>query len=377
VTETYPPDVNGVASTLSHLVRGLQARGHGVTVVRPDPHAPGWTGGAGDPAVIAVRSAPVPGYAGVRVGWPSRAILQRCWAAHRPDAVYVATEGPLGWSAVRVADRLGIPAFSGFHTNFHDYARHYRAGWLRPVIRHYLRRFHNRTRGTFVASPALRDELRAAGYRNVSVLGRGVDTALFTPARRSRALRSAWGASDRDLVAIHVGRVAAEKNIGLAIQAYRAMREAAGVRQLVVVGDGPARAGLEQAHGDLLFAGLRAGADLAAHYASADVFLFPSETETFGNVTLEAMASGLAVVAYAHAGARMHIADGETGVLVPYRDAPAFVARAAALARARARLPELRRRARAHAVTADWQSIVERFLMLLSGGREEVQGAGS
>jgi len=373
VTETYPPDVNGVASTMAHLVRGLRARDRRVTVVRPDPRLSGSAAGPPDPALTVVRSAPVPGYAGVRVGWPSAAILRRAWTADRPDVIYVATEGPLGWSAVGAATRLGIPAFSGFHTNFHQYARHYRACWLRPVITRYLRGFHNRTAGTLVPSRALRDDLRAAGFRNVSVLGRGVDTQLFTPARRSGALRSRWGVSDGGLVTLYVGRVAAEKNIGLAVDAYRAMQRAGCMARFVVVGDGPVLAGLRRSHPDLVFAGVQRGEDLATHYASADLFLFPSETETFGNVTLEAMASGLAVVAYGYAGARAHITDGETGVLVPYRDGAAFVARATALASAPHELSQLRRGARAHALTVDWQAVVERFERVLAGEGEELR----
>src|SRR5262249_27229099 len=158
----------------------------------------------------------------------------------------------------------------------------------------YLRWFHNRTRGTVVADPALRNELVTAGFERLSLLGRGVDSARFSPERRSAALRASWGVRDTDVVAIYVGRLAAEKNVPLAITAYRAMEQARSRTRLVIVGDGPQRSRLQRAHPDLIFCGMQTGESLAAHYASGDVFLFPSETETFGNVTLEAMASGLA-----------------------------------------------------------------------------------
>jgi len=372
VTETYPPEINGVALTLAHLVGGLRARGHSVSVVRPRQ--------PGDERVLAhrhldddvtlVAGVALPGYEEVRAGLPASGTLWRLWTRRRPDAVYVATEGPLGWSAVRTAERLGVPAFSGLHTKFAEYARHYRVGWLAPAIRRYLCRLHNRTRGTLVASAELGDQLRAAGFRNVSVLGRGVDSERFDPARRSLALRASWRAGEGDPVALYVGRLAPEKNVPLAIEAYRAMRRAHSGSRLVIVGDGPARRPLERAHPDLVFCGMRTGDQLAAHYASADLFLFPSETETFGNVTLEAMASGLVVVAYDYAAAHTHIAHGESGVLVPRGDTSAFVESAAALARWPDCLPPMRRRAREHAASVDWSGVVEQFEAFLTGALE-------
>jgi glycosyltransferase involved in cell wall biosynthesis len=281
--------------------------------------------------------------------------------------VYVATESALGWSAVRIARQLGIPVVSGFHTNFHVYARHHRAGCLGPLVLRYLRRFHNRTSGTLVPTADLRAQLQRLGFENLRLLGRGVDAELFAPARRSAALRTTWGARDEDLVALSVGRVAPEKNLPLAIAAYRAMRQASPATRLVVVGDGPLRSALETAHPDALFAGARTGEDLAAHYASADVFLFPSETETFGNVTLEALASGLAVLAYDYAAAHLYVRSGESGVLAPLGDAPAFIDAAVDLARAPHQVAAMRPRARAQALAASWPSIVARFEAVLAG----------
>jgi glycosyltransferase involved in cell wall biosynthesis len=280
--------------------------------------------------------------------------------------VYVATEGLLGWSAVRTAERLGIPVFSGFHTNFHSYSRHYRAGWLEPMIFRYLRRFHNRTSGTLVPSLDLYHRLRAIGLKNVSVLGRGVDNQLFTPARRCAALRRTWGVSEDALVVLYVGRLAPEKNLGLAIEAFRAMQRLSHVSRLVIVGDGPLHTALQKDHPDLVFCGTHRGEQLARHYASADVFLFPSETETFGNVTLEAMASGLVVVAYDYAAAGMHIRHGETGILVPYGEATAFVDAAVKLASAPQSLDRIRQHARAYVTALDWSGIVQRFATLLT-----------
>jgi len=361
VTETYAPEINGVARTLGHLVEGLRARGHVVSVVRPRQRAADGAAGSHDPALTLVRGFPLPGYAALRFGLPAGARLRARWSSRRPDVVYVATEGPLGWSAVRTARRLGIPVLGGFHTNFHGYARHYRAGWLREGIARYLRRFHNRTDGTVVPTDELRDHLRSAGFRNLTVLGRGVDGRLFTPARRSAALRRAWGASESDLVVLSVGRIAPEKNVELAVHAYHAMRRIAASTRFVVVGDGPSRPALQEALPGVSFRGEMTGEALAEHYASADVFLFPSETETFGNVTLEAMASGLVVVAYDYAAARAHIEPGHSGVLVPYGDARAFVDAAVALARSPERRLAIRARVRETVAHLHWDHVVARF----------------
>jgi glycosyltransferase involved in cell wall biosynthesis len=369
VTDTYPPEINGVALTLARLVDGLRTRGHTVSLVRPrrpsDPPGP-----EVDPTLTLVPGLPLPGYPGLRVGLPPRALLRERWGRGRPDAVYVATEGPLGWSALGAARRLGVGVLSGFHTNFHGYARHYHGGWLAWGVARYLRCFHNRTDRTLVATTDLRDQLHARGFENLSVLGRGVDGRLFTPERRCHALRGEWGMSGSDPVVLYVGRLAAEKNIGLAIAAYRAMQRHHPSLRFVLVGDGPLRAALQRAHPDLVFCGAHTGERLAAHYASGDVFLFPSETETFGNVTLEAMASGLVVVAYDYAAARMHIAHGETGTLIPYGDARAFVEGAAALLRSPKGLDRMRRRARESVARLAWDRVVERFEVLLTDAIE-------
>lgn len=373
VTETFPPEVNGVASTVARLVDGLRSRGHLVSMVRPqqgalDRIAPR------ESSPTLVPGIPLPGYRLLRMGWPATRILRRQWTRHRPHVIYVATEGPLGWSAVRTARQLGIPVFGGFHTNFHRYMKHYGPGWLgRPMVR-YLRWFHNRTMGTFVPSADLREHLDAQGFRNLQILERGVDTALFTPDRRSEALRRSWGVSPADLVVLSVGRLAPEKNVRLVVAAYRALQSFPGVRRLVLVGDGPLRPALRATHPDLVFGGVQRGERLAAHYASADVFLFASETETFGNVTLEAMASGLGVVAYDYAAARRHVSDGETGILVPYGREAAFIEGAKRLVGSPTLLAEIRSQARVAVLPFDWPRVVERFEELLTGTfrREEV-----
>jgi glycosyltransferase involved in cell wall biosynthesis len=380
VTETYPPEINGVAITLSRLVSGLRARGNRVSVVHPRQRNEQSLYGALDtePDDIQVRGLPLPGYHGLQFGIPAGRLLMHAWSHHRPAAIYVATEGPLGWSAVRAAQRMGIPAVSGFHTNFHSYCKHYGVGWLQHAALRYLRWFHNQTERTLVSNEELRVHLEDLGFGNVGIIERGVDSQLFTPQRRCTKLRQEWGLSQDDLALIYVGRIAAEKNLAVAVQAYRAIKRFNDRIKFVLVGDGPLRRSLQKENPDLIFAGMRMGEDLGKYYASADVFLFPSETETFGNVTLEAMASGLAVVAYDYACAKLHISHGETGILVQLGDANSFVGSACALVREPRDIKRIGRQGRQYVSYLGWDRVVERFeALLMSTGKHARGGAAS
>jgi glycosyltransferase involved in cell wall biosynthesis len=273
---------------------------------------------------------------------------------------------PLGWSALQAALHLQLPVCSDFRTNFHAYSRHYGIGWLHKPIMAYLRKFHNQTRCTMVPTQALRQELKANGFARLAVVGRGVDTQQFNPARRSEALRQQWGAAPGDLVVACVGRLAPEKNLDTLLMAYEAIRRADPRARLLVVGDGPMRAELQARCPLAVFAGQRHGEDLAAHYAAADLFLFPSLTETFGNVTAEAMASSLPVLAFGYAAAAQLIRTGENGVLVPFGDNPAFVQHALGLAGEPVRRRALGAQARIDVAEVSWDRIVARFEGVLS-----------
>jgi glycosyltransferase involved in cell wall biosynthesis len=329
VTETYPPDVNGVALTVQSLGTGLRALGHKVALVRTEHES---DGPPSHEELLTIAGAPLPRYPGLRFGLPAGRRLESRWRVQRPDAIYVATEGPLGWSALRAANRLGIPVATGFHTRFDDYVGRYGAGFLAPWVFGWLRRFHNRGDVTLVPTAELQQQLRDLGFARVQRLARAVDTRQFHPGWRDAALRAQWGLADDDLAVLCVGRLAVEKNLDLAIRAFRAIEVAHPRARLVLVGDGPQRAALRAAHRDVLFAGTQRGDALSRHFASADLFVFPSLSETFGNVTLEAMASGLPTVAFDYGAAREHLADGRHGALVAPGDAEGFVRAAAELA---------------------------------------------
>jgi len=365
VTETYPPEINGVAMTIGRIVAAMQQRDHRIQLIRPRQGNQDKGDAAPGLEQVLKPGIPIPHYNDLRMGLPVKFSLMRLWKEKRPDVVHLVTEGPLGWSALSAALKLNIPVTSDFHTNFHSYSRHYGLGWLKTPIAGYLRKFHNRTRLTMVPTRAMYDELATDGYRNLQVVARGVDTQLFSPARRSADLRAAWGAGPDDMVAIYVGRLAPEKNLPLVLRAFAALRRRHPSAKLVLVGDGPLRGELAREAPGAVFAGMRTGIDLATHYASADIFLFPSLTETYGNVTLEAMASGLAVLAYDYAAARELIKQGENGLLAAFDDAQAFNALAehiADLHQARA----LGDRARLSAARLDWSTIHDEFERVLT-----------
>jgi glycosyltransferase involved in cell wall biosynthesis len=359
VTETYPPEVNGVARTIGVMVEGLRVRGHAVQLVRPRQNDADTAIEGEGLETILKRGLPLPGYPELRMGLPAKGALLRAWGAHRPDVVQVVTEGPLGSSAVAAARLLALPVVSEFHTNFHTYSKHYGLGLFSNLVAGYLRRLHNRADCTLVPTRDMKEQLAAAGFRELAVVGRGIDSTLFHPQRRSAALRASWGAGEHDIVALHVGRLAPEKNLGLVVESARAMQAVTPRLRVVVVGDGPAAAALRSAHSELVFAGMRSGAALAEHYASADVFLFPSLTETFGNVVTEAMASRLAVVAFDYAAARQHLRHRHTGMLAPFGHPAPFVENAKELA-ADPRLREkLREGAHATARGLGWDRVLD------------------
>ena len=358
VTETYPPELNGVALTVAHSVRYLRAQGHSVTVLRPRQPGEAKHRTANECLLPGIG---LPLYQGVQFGLPVVLQLKRRWSADRPQLVHIATEGPLGWAALHVARRLGIPVTTDYRTQFHRYSVHYGVGLLAPAIEAYLRRFHNRADTTFVSTDCLRAELATRGYRNVVTVGRGIDTKLFNPARRDAGLRASWGVGPHDVAVLYVGRLAPEKNLDLAARAYEAVHRRCPRARMIWVGDGPARARLQRAYPQHLFCGAISGEALAAHYASADLFVFPSLTETFGNVTLEALASGLAVLAYDYGAAGQHATDGRDARLVPYGDVDAYLGAALELAASSDLRARLRAAAPHAAAPLAWPRVLAPF----------------
>ena len=361
ITETFPPEVNGVAMTIGVMARELSKLGHEVTVYRP------WRDdlGVNDLSLpyreVTMAGMRIPGYPLLRLGLPARMKLSRLWKESRPDLVHVVTEGPLGATAVSAARGLGIPVTSSFHTNFHVYTNNYGFAPLQEIVLWWLRRVHNRTQRTFAPTDELCDELRGLGFRDISLLSRGIDTECFSPERRDEALRQSWGAAPDEPVVLHVGRMAAEKNYELLFQIYAAMRTRNPRLRFVLAGDGPLRESLDKAHPECIFVGFFSREEIGRYYASADIYIHASLTETFGNVVTEAMASGLAVAGFDYAAAKQFIRHGENGLTAPCHDPAGLIDLSVSLAHDQTLQTDLARAARAGFKNQTWENVIGKF----------------
>ncbi|QDV33622.1 glycosyltransferase family 4 protein [Tautonia plasticadhaerens] len=371
VTETYVPQVNGVSRTLSQLVRTLEQGGDAVQVIHPD---------YGKPPDAArchrVPSLRIPFYPDLHLPIPPYRGVRTAIDRFRPDLIHVATEATLGLAVHRYAARRRIPIVSSFHTNFDQYSDHYRVGWARGLIWRYLRWFHNRTLETYVPSRATMLGLQRRGFRNLVLWPRGVDASLFRPDRPGReAVRRSLGFEADDVVIAYVGRVAVEKNVDYLAEALAEVARRFPRARPLIIGDGPARPGLEERLGGLAtFVGFRSGDELADSYAAADVFAFASRTETFGNVVLEAMASGLPAVVLAEGGPAEIVRHGETGLAIDPDSPPStFAGAILALAEDGPLRRRLAAQARDHARSQSWEQIMG----TLRGRYEAILGAGS
>ena len=325
VTETWPPEVNGVAVTLSKLIHHLGNRHHSIQLIRPRQNKQdegleetNWT-------ELLLRGLPIPRYPQLKLGLPSKKALIKAWSTRRPDLVHIATEGPLSWSALQAAHVLRLPVTSDFRTNFHSYCQHYGVGWLTKPIVAYLRKFHNRTAFTMVPTTEMKNQLEGMGFKNLKVVARGIDTQLFHPNKRSDVMRQSWHVKPETMVLLSVGRLAAEKNLDLTIQTYQALKAAGRDVKMVFAGDGPMRASTEVKCPDALFVGMCTHEQLATLYASTDLLLFPSLTETFGNVTLESLACATPVLAFDCAAAGEFITHNTNGWLAHCDDRQGYI----------------------------------------------------
>ena len=325
ITESFAPDINGVAHSVLRVAEHLVARGHEPLVIAPEPAsgARAVTGPLPYP-VLRVPSMPAPGYTRLRLGLPGRS-LAGMLRGHGTEVVHLASPFVLGAQGAAVANALELPTVAVYQTDVPAYARAYRLGIVEPLVWRWLRHIHDAADRTLAPSTASATALHAHGIERLCLWRRGVDTVRFTPAHRSTALRRALAPNGEVLVG-YVGRLAAEKQVELLAPISRLP----GVR-LVVVGDGPAAGRLRRAMPEATFLGTRRGDQLARIYASLDVFAHPGPYETFGQTIQEALASGLPVVAPAAGGPLDLVDSGRTGYLVPPHDAGALAGAVTAL----------------------------------------------
>lgn len=371
VTDTYLPEVNGVTTVLDVMRRGLLARGHTVLVCAPSYPE----GQLPDPGVLRRPSIPCPGYPNVRLSSPFGSDVTPVLESFAPDVVHVVTEGPLGAIGRRFARRRRLPLVTSFHTDFPRYASKYLGAWAAAPTRMFLRRFHSLAALTQTPSEETQRELRELGVPNPVVWGRGVDSALFTPGRRSDTRRMAMGATSDMPLVLHVSRLAVEKDVDTLVGAFQRahtqMRESV---RFAVAGDGPRGAWVRE---QLPFAehfGFLARGRLAELYADADLFVFPSPTETCGLVALEAMAAGLPVIAADQGGVLENLRDGLNGRTVAAGNAEQFAAAIVTLAGDAEQRGAMAQAARAFAVARDWEHELDALEPMY---REVMLGRGS
>lgn len=361
ITESYLPQTNGIAATAAHMVEGLRTRGHDVDLIRPtQPHeaametAQTWL----------TPSRAMPGRADLQLSTAGKAAMRHRFIQHRPALVHLATPGPLSWAAMRVAHNLGIPTTTDFQVNLAAYGRYHGLGWLSPLVMGMLRRFHNGALRTHVPTVDLRQQLEQAGFRNLKLIGRGVDSKRFQPLQRSPALRQRIlppGAPPDAPVLLYVGRLSNEKNVALALQAFEAARAGMPDIGMAVVGEGPLRRDLQAKHPLVHFAGAQAGEDLACHYASADLLLFPSLVDTYGMEVPEALACGLPVLAFDRGAAAELLPGKGGGRLIPQGENERFITAACALTWQHRHAALMRAQARQIALNLPWDPVIDAF----------------
>ncbi len=326
ITETWPPEINGVSLSVMQLTKGLQRRGHKILLVRPQQSEKNHSFYPDQECVV--RSQSIPKYPQMQFGWPQIFKIGQALDQFKADIVHIVTEGPLGLAALNQAKLRNIPISSGFHSSFHDFSRYFDMAFLVRPVRQYLKWFHNQTDLTLVPSADTRQVLKDEfGLRcPMRIISRGVDNQRFNRNLRSSGLRRQWQVDDNTTVLLSVGRVSPEKEVPFIIKSFYALKKHQPQRKLkmVVVGDGPIREDLEKQYPDVIFMGAQMGEALAMCYASADAFLFASEVDTFGNVVLEAVSSGLPVLAYNYAAPALMVENERTGWLLPFGDKEAW-----------------------------------------------------
>lgn len=361
VTETWPPEINGVALSLLQLCKGLQQQGHKILLIRPEQKQ-GCSQFAPNKECLVLAQA-IPRYPSLKFGWPQFLKVAGAIDAFEPDVVHIVTEGPLGLAALQAAKTKKIPVSSGFHSAFQDFSRFFDLAFLLKPIQRYLCWFHNSTQLTCVPSRDTAHSLQALGVDcPMAVVGRGVDVECFHPKHASAQLRRQWGADEQTAVLLYVGRLSPEKEVQVIINAFSALQQSSRQKTLlVIVGDGPEREKLQRLSGSaVVFTGSLSGARLSAAYASADVFVFASQVETFGNVVLEAMASGLPVLAYDNACAQQHVRHQQSGWLCGLGNSAEFLRLMRALPQ-RSVLKRMGLGAREDIQDIGWQYPVQQF----------------
>ncbi|MBX0327069.1 glycosyltransferase family 1 protein [Oscillochloris sp. ZM17-4] len=355
ICETFLPDVNGVTTTLCRLLEHLRREGHEALLFAPQGAPEEY---AGTP-VVPLGGMPLPMYPEVKLTPPQPGLTARL-RAFKPDLVHLAGPAVMGAAVPFIARSLRLPVVASYHTDFGAYSRHYGLGFMQSAVNGWLRWIHNRCLLNLCPSTYTLSSLRSFGFRRLRIWGRGVDTERFHPRNYSHAWRESVGLRPGERALLYVGRLAAEKRVDLLPEAIRGLPNT----RLVLVGDGPYRAELQRRCQGLPvhFTGYLKGQDLAAAYASSDAFVFPSDTDTFGQVVQEAMASGLPVVGARSGGTLDLVREGRTGHLFAPGVASDLRSRLHDLVRDDAGRATLGRAGRAAAEGRSWPTVMSELM---------------
>jgi phosphatidylinositol alpha 1,6-mannosyltransferase len=370
-TGNYNYIKDGVALTLNRLVAFLLKRGVPVLIFAPTGPKPAFDA-VGE--IVSVPSVPIPSRAEYRIALGLPRSARRRLKEFRPTLFHIAVPDVLGYRALKLAEQWDVPVVASYHTRYDTYLKFYGLGALEKIGQKYLRYFYNRVRRVYPPSDSMAAIIREQGQsQNVQVWSRGVDSDLFHPGKRDMAWRRSLGVADDEVLISFVGRLVKEKNTGLLIRVFSLLKQRGNRFKAMVVGDGPELAAMKAALPEGVFVGFLHGEDLARAYASSDVFLFPSESETFGNVTLEAMASGLPAVNARASGSNSLVIDGETGFLASTESEANFVGHLERLIQDEVLRQRLGSAARQRALLFSWDNILNG---LLASYKEVLEDAG-
>ncbi|MBD0379847.1 glycosyltransferase family 4 protein [Paenibacillus sedimenti] len=361
-TDTFLPDVNGVAKTLGRWTRFLESKGAECKVFAPTS----MTESDHDPfRVERFYSIPFLLYPECRLAIPNPLHIRKSLHAFEPTIIHCATPFNLGLFGLYYARKHGTPFVASYHTHFDQYLSHYKIPWVEPTLWKYMQWFHQSCRKVYVPSVSTRQHLEAKGLRNLEIWSRGVDAERFHPDVNRQQVLASYGVDASKFIMLYVGRLAPEKSVEVAIETFEALpEEIRSNAHLIIAGDGPSAASLREWYGekaDMTFPGFVQGKALAELYAAADLFIFPSATETFGNVVLESMAAGTAVIGAAAGGVNDTIEHEVTGLLCPPGDVSAFVGAVRRLYGSYETRRSIAKSGRAYALRQSWEQIFNKL----------------
>ena len=359
-TGNYNYIKDGVALTLNRLVAFLERRGVPVLVFAPVAETPAFES-VGE--LVPVPSFAIPTRKEYRIATGLPAAQRKRLEAFRPTLFHIAVPDILGYQALKLAERWNVPVVASYHTRYDTYLRFYGLGLFEKLGQRYMRNFYNRVRRVYPPSESMAEIIRQDGQsQHVEVWARGVDSELFSPDKRDMTWRRSLGIADDEVAISFAGRLVKEKNVAIYMRVMNAIAAKGLKVKPLVIGDGPEMATMKSGLRNGVFAGFLHGEALARAYASSDIFFFPSESETFGNVTLEAMASGLPAVNAIASGSNSLVTEGETGYLVNARDEQGLAARLETLVRDESLRRTMGEAARQRALTFSWDHILSGLL---------------